>query len=264
MPKVKDKLWIWGHEAGSHNGSPGIKGHSRMTPAEGALYLGIPNLIMVGLENKLAPSLDQYAMSLSFLKRVVWSIFSGASRYGVATVRDLARRFPNICGVIIDDFFRARAMPDGRREPALALKEFTDVRSQPGKADPKLDLWVVLYTKELDDLPIREYLEQCDVVTLWTWYTEQLKDLERNLEKVERLAPDCRKVLGCYMWDYGAQKPVPLSLMERQCRLGLEWLREERIEGMIFLASCICDLGLEAVEWTREWIREIGEEELEQ
>ena len=31
---------------------------------------------------------------------------------------------------------------------------------------------------------------------------------------------------------------------------------------MIFLASCICDLNLEAVEWTREWIASVADEEL--
>ena len=40
---------------------------------------------------------------------------------------------------------------------------------------------------------------------------------------------------------------------------GLEWLRQGRIEGMVFLASCICDMGLETVEWTRQWIAEVGD-----
>jgi hypothetical protein len=39
---------------------------------------------------------------------------------------------------------------------------------------------------------------------------------------------------------------------------GLQWLQEGRIEGMIFLASCICDLGLETVEWSRQWIQKVG------
>jgi len=49
MSNVREKLWIWGHEAGSHDGQGlnGLKGSSRMTPAEGAFYLGVPNLLMV-------------------------------------------------------------------------------------------------------------------------------------------------------------------------------------------------------------------------
>ena len=47
---------------------------------------------------------------------------------------------------------------------------------------------------------------------------------------------------------------MPIELMEHQCRMGRKWLENGRIEGMIFLASCICDMGLETVEWTRRWI----------
>jgi hypothetical protein len=64
------------------------------------------------------------------------------------------------------------------------------------------------------------------------------------------------------MWDYGEAKPMPVSLMRYQCELGLKWLREKRIEGIIFLASCIADLGLKAVEWTRKWISKVGDEKI--
>jgi len=40
-------------------------------------------------------------------------------------------------------------------------------------------------------------------------------------------------------------------------------LREGAIDGMIFLASCICDLELETVEWTRRWIQEVGDNPLD-
>ena len=40
-----------------------------------------------------------------------------------------------------------------------------------------------------------------------------------------------------------------VALMKQQCETGLRWLREKRIEGMIFLASCLCDLRPDTVEW---------------
>ena len=64
------------------------------------------------------------------------------------------------------------------------------------------------------------------------------------------------------MYDYGNGKPMPVDLMKYQCKLGLQWLRHGRIEGMIFLASCICDLELETVEWTRRWIEQVGSQPL--
>jgi hypothetical protein len=65
------------------------------------------------------------------------------------------------------------------------------------------------------------------------------------------------------MWDYGGGgKPIALAQMEHQFDLGLGWLRAGRIEGIVALATCICDVGLEAVEWTREWVRKVGDKEL--
>src|SRR5262249_44674282 len=56
---------------------------------------------------------------------------------------------------------------------------------------------------------------------------------------------------GCYLWDYGQKRPMPLELVQEQCAAGLEWIRQGRVEGVILLASCICDLELEAVGWAR-------------
>ena len=55
---------------------------------------------------------------------------------------------------------------------------------------------------------------------------------------------------------------MPVESMKYQTELGYKWLRERRIQGMIFLASPICDLGLESVEWTRQWIARVGDQPL--
>ena len=262
MSNVRDKFWIWGHEAGSHNTGWELPKPSRMTPAEGAFYLGVPNIIMVRYDDKPAPPFEQYALALSPLKRVVWSIVGAGGQtqsQEVGLVRGLAARFPNFCGVMMDDFF------GGGDEIAVhTVDELKNIQenltvapSSSGQAGRKLDLWVVLYDHQLSH-PVSDHLAQCDVVTFWTWRSEMLNDLEENFERVERLAPSCRKVLGCYMWDYGNRKPMPISLMEHQCQTGLQWLRDARIDGMIFLASCICDLELETVEWTKRWIQKVG------
>jgi hypothetical protein len=228
-----------------------------MTPAEGAFYLGAPNIILVRYDNKPAPPFEQYALALSPLKRVVWSIVGAGGQtqsQEVALVRGLAARFPNICGVMMDDFFRG-----GDKIAVHTVDELKNIQKNLTVSDRKLDLWVVLYDHQLSH-PVGDHLAQCDVVTFWTWRSEMLSALEENFERVERLAPSRRKVLGCYMWDYGNRKPMPISLMKRQCQLGLQWLQDGRIDGMIFLASCICDLELETVEWTKRWIQKVGDE----
>ena len=257
MSNVRDKFWIWGHEAGSHNTGWDLPKPSRMTPAEGAFYLGVPNIIIVRYDDKPAPPFEQYALALSPLKRVVWSIVGAGGQTQseeVELVRNLAARFPNFCGVMMDDFFRG-----GEEVAVHTVDALKNIQENLTVSDRKLDLWVVLYDHQLSH-PVGDHLVQCDVATFWTWRSEMLSELEENFERVECLAPSCRKVLGCYMWDYGNRKPMPISLMERQCQIGLQWLQDGRINGMIFLASCICDLELETVEWTKRWIREVRDE----
>ena len=260
MDTMRDRFWIWGHEAGSHNTGWDLPGPSRMTPMEGAAYLDVPNLIMVRYRDLPEPPYAQYARALRPLQQVVWSIV-GAS--GITTVEErdevlaVAGDNPNITGVMMDDFFRR---PSAEEDiAALSRQELVEVRKLLAAGERSLDLWVVLYEHQLDH-PVAEHLELCDVVTYWTWEAPLLDQLEVNFARVEALTPGCRKVLGCYMWDYGLKQPMPLAAMEKQCSLARTWLQEGRIEGIIFLASCICDLELEAVEWTRQWIAEVGAE----
>jgi len=263
---VRDRLWIWGHVEGSHNNNYGLQGTSRMTPAEGAFYLNVPNIIMVAYASakepcKMLPTppYDPYLISFRPLKQVVWSIVGAGgvvSKYDLEAIRQLAGKYPNILGVQMDDFFRETL--DGGLVGALTLRELDYVQGQLKIDGRKLGLWVTLYQNNLQH-DVSTYLSKVDVITFWTWQAKDLESLEEGFAKAEQAAPKARKVLGCYMWDYGDQKPIPLSLMQKQCQLGLEWLRRGRIEGMIFLASCICDLNLEAVEWTRNWIREVGD-----
>ena len=259
MKTVRDRLWIWGHEAGSHNTGWNLPGPSRMTPAEAAFYLGVPNLVMVRYRDRPAPPVDQYAIPFKALDRIVWSTVGASGKTyddERAHVYDLAARAPNITGVIMDDFFKSSA--EGTEVSALSIDELKNERGRLRVSGHELDLWVVLYDHQLA-LPVKDHVKLCDTVTFWTWKASDLTDLRRNFEAAEKLAPTCHKVLGCYLWDYGEKRPMPVDLMMGQCEIGLEWLREGRIEGIIFLASCVCDLELEAVEWTRGWIVEVGD-----
>ena len=108
MDTVRDRLWIWGHPAGSHNKGWGLPRPSRMTPLEGACYLGVPNLVMVRYEDKPDMPFDQYAIPFRDLKQVYWSVVGSSGRTSEEErghVLELAERFPNIVGLFMDDFF---------------------------------------------------------------------------------------------------------------------------------------------------------------
>ena len=265
---IRDALWMWGQEAGSiHRHASNawkLPGMSRMTPAEGAYYLGLPNIMIVRMANEPAPPFRQYALPLRRLKRIVWSIVGDASskdndrQPDLEEVIRLGEDFPNLTGAIMDDFFRKDPAAPGRYTP----EQVAGFRRQLRAAKRPLDLYITLYAHNFD-LPIRAHLEAVDAITFWTWNAKDLNSLESNFLRLEEISPPGqRKLLGLYMWDFGASAPMPMDAMEHQCRLGLEWLKSGRVEGLIFLASCIADLELEAVEYARRLIDRVGEEPL--
>ena len=258
---VRDRLWLWGHDAGAHNDGWGLPGPSRITPAEAAFYLGIPNLIMVRYQGRPRLPLDQFAVPLQALRRVVWSAVGAHGQSDEeerAHVLNLAGRHANVTGVMLDDFFVDKPRP-GQEAAALSLDKLRELHGGLAAGGRRLDLWTVLYEHQLDPR-LAPFLELLDVVSLWTWDAEKVQNIRSSLGQLEALAPSCGKVLGCSMWNYGRNSPMPVAILKDLYGLGLDWLRQGRIQGMIFLASCICDLQLEAVEWTRKWVAKIGDE----
>ena len=360
---VRDRFWMWAHEAHSYDNAWGLPRNGRITPVEGAHYLGVPNIILIRYEAKPAPPFEQYAVPFGSLKRVSWSI-AGA---GGATsdeerehVYRLAAKLPNMTGVFMDDFFQFNANgkpqwladndpqfpvylevelaepagltavdfaqsdwstgdyrsgdfvlqvpeagdvwrevargtlpntagakikvtldgasrrrfrvgilnthdkegarscglsrveawagekpvsfegaklkatssfaghgPDSLNEQAkaeapaaLSVAQLQKIRDRLMVNGRKLDLGVTLYTYQLDP-KIRSHLDYCDVISLWTWEAKDLGRLEENFARFKALVPNKRTLLGCYMWDFGTGKPMPIAAMKKQCEFGL-------------------------------------------
>ena len=270
----------------------GVRGGSRMTPAEGAFWLGVPNLLLIREHNnpplpnleswRAKTSFEQYAISFQPLDRVVWSVVGSGGRGGMSElgpVLDLAKKYPNFTGVYLDDFIiDAKRRADGRvaGRPALTPDELKRAREQMKAVGRPLETWVTLYTHEINpsrkiaspgfrdcDPPLASFLDQFDVLTLWTWNSDEIPMLEENLAALEKLAPkNARIALGLYIWDFHNRKPVPVELMEQQCEFGLKCLKAGRIRDMIFLANTVLDVGLPSAEYSRQWIKKHGNEKL--
>ncbi len=275
---VRDRIWVFANPVNADYNF--VRKRSVMTPLEACVFMGAPNLLMVnqypgednlarfgeeGRYNPFEPPYEQYAYSLKALKRVVWSIVgaSGVTREEERQqVLQLARKTPNIVGLFMDDFFTDER---SGQLASLTLDQVREIQKQLKQANKKLDLYVTLYTRQLHPA-IRQYLGLIDVVTLWTWETSELANLETNLVKLEKLAPKSRKLLGCYTAEYDPGrtpwwKAMPVPLMRRQCETGLKWLRQGRIDGIIIYGTAM-DLGWDSVDWAREWIQRIADEKL--
>jgi len=268
---LRDRLWVWTHIEGSYNNQYGLpnNGVNGMTSLQAAEFLDIPNLIFIRYGGKPVPPYDEFAAQFRNVKKLMWS-FVGDSSSGTSVaeqehVLELARKMPNITGLFMDDFFHGNADPaDASTSEAAAsitVARLREIRQKMEQMDRKLDLNVVLYTHQLNPA-IRHHLDLCDVVSFWSWTADDLAKLPENFAKYQEIAPNKRTLLGIYMWDFGQGKPLPMDLMKMQCDTALKWLKNGTIEGMIFLATNICGLEIEAVEWSKRWIAQHGKEKI--
>jgi len=237
-----------------------------MSPAEGGFYFGAPNMMIIQAnagkeaeQGRFDSPFSQYATALRPFKRVLWSLV-GSGGFTTEAERaegiELVKQTPNFVGVYLDDFFMSKP---GDKRAVLSVAQLREIREQLKSSGKKAEINVTFYTRLLE-LDLADYLELIDVITLWTWKPEDLAALESNLERATKLAPHLRTMLGCYLVDFTKKESVPIAAMKHQCETGLKYLKDGRIDGMVFLGNGVMDVGFQAVEWTRKWIQEVGEQ----
>ncbi len=262
--KIRDKFWLFASRAhdddiwlGKSNNDRFTR-WSRITPAEGALMLGVPNIIMIGSDGDPAPfSAEAYGYMESFcrMKEVVWSVTgSGGFRTGNEErfICELAKKYPNITGAFADDFL---GFGEDREKNTL----ISDIRGALDTAVRPMSLWATFYTRDIEKSDPEIY-GMFDNLSLWTWEYKELDNLKTNFELLEKKYPKQKKYLGIYILDYPSGEPVPNEYMALQCEYGLELIRSGRADGMIFLTNCVMGVGLPSELWLRNWIDKVGDE----
>ncbi len=273
MSTVRDKLWLFASRAHDddvllYRSSPreGFTSRSRISPAEGALMLDVPNIIMIESDGIPVPySADAYGYAESFcrLKNVVWSITgSGGFRVGNEEpfICEQAEKYPNVTGAFADDFLGSRVLEGMSVEEQCAF--LSGVRERLSKACRPLDLWLTLYTRQIETTD-PSIINMFDCLSLWTWDYKQLENLEQNFRLMEEKFPRQKKYLGVYFYDYSSGRSVPNEYMKLQCEYGLELLRDKRADGIIFLTNCVMGIGLRSEYWLRDWIDRVKDEPLD-
>jgi hypothetical protein len=200
---------------------------------------------------------DQDSEAMRPCKEVVWSLL-GAGGEPVTEWGDLeevvrqSKMYPNITGGVFDDFFLPHRISHFTPEKLIEVKN-----KMCEDAGRHLDMWVVLYEFMLDRVPNLEgYLNEFDVITFWTWRGKEIPNIKANIDRIRAMAPGKKIMAGCYMWNYGERCPLTIEQMQEQCDTYLELVKEGVIEGIIVCSNCIADLGIECVEWMRNWINE--------
>lgn len=256
---LRDKFWLWGHPEGRYNFMWGNDKVSRMTPMEGCSYLGVRNTFMVpcdvGVERR------KYNKSFRSLRNVAWECYAAAfdPEKVEANITD-AKDFPNITGVVFDDFVRGGLFRQIPIENLWKVRE----RLHNNEVRP-LDMWMVLYTREfgLDpafDAEFARYIEPFDGVAMWTWEEKDVPLIPEKFEIFKKLTPKQRRLCGCYLWNFGESKEATGEAVRWQ----LDWYREKiyegEIEGVILHTNTMADLDYEAYDVACAWMDEHGDE----
>ena len=173
MAHLRDRFWIWGHPEGRYNHEFGNEQESRMTPLEGALYMGARNLFMVPVGVNV--NVRQYNKSFTPLKSVGWAIDNAAADPAALNqLIEQAKDFPNISCGVFDDFVGYLAKHPIPPERFLAVRERMHT-----EAVRPLSMWMVLYTHEFgvdraQDQAFQPYIDAFDGVIMWTWEERHL------------------------------------------------------------------------------------------
>ena len=86
--------------------------------------------------------------------------------------------------------------------------------------------------------------------------------MEGYLERVIELSGERLLMPGVYLWDYGAEKPMDISLFERQLDCCFELLKKGKTDGIVFCSNTIGDAKLQTNALLKKYIKEQGDIEI--
>ena len=266
--KLRDRLWMWGHDSGVYDGPGGVYNIPLSAPismVDGIRSMGIPNVCAIRGGTPDAAYRAQFAG----VKRVAWALSMG-SHDSYLELKDyvfgLRETMPNLTGYYLDDFFHGAAAPESGQVPpagpapaSLSLEQMRQLHEETVAYRRRLDLAIVLYTRQLS-ASIQPVMRYVDVASLWIWDGTDIQQIAANFARYRALVPDKRTLLGIYMWDFGGKQALSVEFMARQLEFALRLYREGQIEGLIFHCTPLCNKGLAAVDYARAWIAEHGDE----
>ena len=258
MAKLKDKLWNWGHLAGSHNKI--VNYECKMSPQQYGEEYGVNNSFIVSYGGNIQPPYNDLALTMSSINDIKWSVLGDGSTPlpdhelgNTLDVIEVAKVAKNITGAVVDDFFSP-----------VRIKRFTPeilTKMKNALNENDLDFWCVLYAKELND-SLKPYLSCFDGITFWIWDCSAIVNQKEYFARLKELAKVTPIMLGIYVYDYSTHNEMDSALLKDQLDYYFDLLRTKEIEGIVFCSSTLGDYDIEANKIIKEYITKYGDEEI--
>ncbi|HOT36264.1 MAG TPA: hypothetical protein PLT86_06335 [Candidatus Latescibacteria bacterium] len=247
MAGLRDKLWLWGTGVNCLAKDYGFP-ESRMTIGGGLRELGIDQAMMCGF---LPPTEEEYR-DVAFCRNLLWEMsFDDGFQFErpLAPILALHEAHPNVRGVLLDDFSTTEISKGAQPDLLARMRE---------ALPPGMQLWIVTYSMSLDIPNLAEYLRYADGISFWVWHARQLPNLAEYVARSNDLCGNKPTVVGLYFHDFGENRALSAREMAAQVESGVRLLEDGACAGLCFLSSSIMDIGLESVEWTKQWVRGLG------
>ncbi|MBQ8529001.1 MAG: hypothetical protein IJ459_04615 [Clostridia bacterium] len=252
MKSLKENLWLWGQKPAGYDGAGyNLPKGNKMTPTEGLEFFDIQNLCRVKLSSEASNSFlhDQWISENA--SKICLSLVGAGGEVPKVDIEDiltLAKSDERIISAVMDDFISKKRMKAFTPE---VLGGYID-RLHNSLSRP-LELWSVLYERDFDITPV-ERARMFDLTTFWIWFGDNLSNYEKHFNRIRDIVDGGRIMLGIYMYDFGNGCPLSDDSMRRQLEFVEKKYEEGLIEGAILCSNVIADIGLSAVDITRNWI----------
>ncbi|MBQ6596341.1 MAG: hypothetical protein IJH79_02205 [Lentisphaeria bacterium] len=236
----RDKLWMWGYtqeEIGTTVPFTGIS-KSYCSLESAARYFGMNNTVFMNSMHSLE-CLEENLAFVKDSKQVICGLPHGEANAlaGAETISRMSLKFPNIKGIVLDDFLQLSGHPT---TPELVRA----IREKLRSANPALEIYVVMYS-DINHLDITPYLELIDGIMLWRWVSTEhfwRGEFDSLLHRFK--ANYGQKLLhGVYLQNYGeyssSSHPIDFGLWKLQWMKILTSLRgkDAFLDGCVLLQN---------------------------
>ena len=253
MNTIRNKLWIWGHPENSLFHCFGIEKESHVSPLDGIDDLGARNLFYVPM-GRLSDRKDLSEKMNEKCGAFGWSIENPDQLEQYLQIKPTCPRFQI---TVFDDFFRPENEQNNASvHPAESLKELRKRVNAAG-----LELWVVYYERDID-VDLTPYLDCFDGITFWFWSQPGAEEYETMIKRFIEKTPGKRRMIGCYLYDFGREKSCDPNLVVRELNRDTELIRQGVLEGIILHTNAVGGCGEPGYEAAKKWVKENGDNEI--
>ena len=245
---IGDCLWIWGHPPGkSWNGVAGLNGWSDVTPAEAMYYFNAYNIFYIPCGRSI--NFSTVKEECKDAKRMGLSIESSDSpSSSLEKIMEAAKEYPKIDRVVFDDFFSETN--EANNWTKYTPERLRDIKTAVNNAG--LEFWCVYYHMQRG-MDTKAWLEIFDGVSFWFWDEPGREEYEDNCAQFLNATPGQKRMLGCYLWNFGKEREAAPDMVIYQLNRGAETLRAGLIEGIILHTNILGNMGLAAYDEAKRW-----------